>query len=90
MACNSCRKKTINPSDVDQIFFEVIHQGTPGCTRTLAEIQQLKARLTCVKGKIQYRLYNRYMGFLISMINFKNYCKYNIEPMSEMLDSYGC
>lgn len=90
MACSSCNSKRINPRQVDNIFYEVIHQGQPGCTRSKEEVDALVSRLNCVKGKIHYKNFNKFMGFLISMQNFKQYCRYRLEPMIEMLDSYGC
>lgn len=83
--CKRCSQKQ------NQInIYSIVPPLNSNCDKTLEEIESLKQRLYCVESKIPLSLYNQYMGIIRSLINLKNYCKYNLDPIIQLLNEYNC
>ena len=90
MACNSCKNK-INYKNAEQVFHKVVNTYTPKvCTLTESDIANIKKNLQCVKQNIKMKDYNKYAGFIESMIVLKDYCRFDLTPLTKMFEAYGC
>lgn len=90
MACNSCKNK-INYKNVEKVFHKVVNTYVPKeCNLTEADIKTLKEKLLCVKQKIPMKSYNKYAGFIESMLSLKDYCRYDLGVLNKMIEEYGC
>lgn len=86
MACNTCKQ-----TNAAEVFFQMAAPKFYGnCGVTKEEVEAIKGRLLCLKTKIQYVDYNRSMGIVISLLNTGNYCKYNLQPLIDLLDEFNC
>ena len=91
MECVSCGKKTTGSSYYDVSVYDIIWPpNKTKCLRTLQEMKTLQQRLNCAKEKISPKYYNSYAGIIKSMLNFKDYCKYDLGPILDMIENHGC
>ena len=91
MGCVSCSKKNTSPGYYDMSVYDVIWPpNKTRCLRTKEEMLILQNRLNCAKNKMGYKYYNSYAGIIKSMLNFKDYCKYDVTPILDMIDNHGC
>ncbi len=91
MGCVSCGKKTTSSSYYDMSVYDVVWPpNKTKCLRTLEEVRTLQNRLNCAKETMSYKYYNSYAGILKSMLNFRDYCRYDLSPILDMIESHGC
>lgn len=91
MGCVSCGKKTTSSSYYDISVYDIIWPPNKvRCTKTLGEIKILQDRLNCAKDKISFKYYNSYSGIIKSMLNFKDYCRYDVAPILDMIENHEC
>ena len=90
MACISCGKKN-NYRNIEKVFHKLVNTNAPKtCNLTEEDIVLLKEQLKCVKLKISFKDYNKQLGFLTSMLNLKDYCRYDLSILQTMIEQYEC
>ena len=60
------------------------------CEKTINDIQNLYNRLLCTKNSYFSKTENIYLGKLLTMINLKEYCKYDVTEIEEFVTSKNC
>lgn len=89
MACVSCQQKRKN---IEKAYFKAIstYKSTVPCNLTEEDICAIKERLMCLKTKIKGKDFNKYLGFVNSLINLEDYCRYDLSMIEEIIDELGC
>lgn len=92
MACNCLKKSPASKKSLDQIYLQKFNEPTykEPCNMKETDIMAFKERLKCLKKKVPLHQHNRYLGIINSMLNLKNYCKYNTKQLKELLDECQC
>lgn len=91
MACSSCNKKKYSPTQVLNNVFNtgsVIPRGS--CNITEEEMTNLLGRLNCYKQKKKGISINQPLSFILTMINTKDFCRYNMDEIKNILDGEDC
>jgi hypothetical protein len=69
---------------------QVVYTPDPNCGKTELDIRSVQFRMVCLKSKIPVYDYNKYMGILNTLINLRDYCRYDIEPLILLLNEKSC
>lgn len=88
--CSTCGNK-INYKKIDQVYNKLMSTATPkSCTTIESEILLIKEKLKCIQSKIKMVDYNKYYGFILSMLKLREYCRYDLSILDKMFIEYGC
>lgn len=87
MACSTCGKKN------NLLSFLVNRSSNPislqDCSTTEQQVFDLERRIRCVMRTTHNPVLNSTLGKLLSMINLKNYCKYSLTDINDIIDEYN-
>jgi hypothetical protein len=86
MGCYNCSKKknilhTLTSASVKK-------PGSVPCTQEETNVIKLEAKLRCVMKLTSNSQLNAALGKLLSMINLKDYCRYDLEAINDILNDY--
>lgn len=60
------------------------------CEQNFTTISNINIKLNCLENKIPIRVYNSYLGIILSMLNTGRYCDYDVTNILNDLETNGC
>lgn len=88
--CTTCNGK-VKSKSIDKIYRKLLKtHAIKNCTATEEDIKQFKETLKCIKKSLKFQEYNKYAGLIDSMLNLKDYCRYDLSFISNLAEDYGC
>lgn len=90
MACTSCGKKN-NYKNIEKTYHKLVNTYKPkSCDLTEEDLISLRDKLKCIKSKISFVDYNKQLGFLKSMLTLRDYCRYDLSILQQLIEEYEC
>lgn len=87
MGCVSCSKR--KPKAVNYSY-PVIKAESKPCNLSESEIKLIRDQLFCLRSKIPFKDFNKYLGTINSLLTLSDYCRYDITNITRLIKQYGC
>lgn len=88
MGCVSCAFKKLQGSGL--VSYPKKVREVVSCDLTEEDITELRDSLFCLKAKIPFREFNKYLGTINSLLAVRDFCRYDISKIKKTLKEYGC
>jgi hypothetical protein len=85
MACFSCSQK----SAAKAYFKSVEIEKEKVCEEKESELLEMLAKMQCISKINRSPQVNSFLGELLSMINLKDYCRYDLAPIKIFTNNYA-